>query len=214
MSQIYTLRTKMYFRSSLLSTQNLRKATTWNTSMCLQARSKELKCYCCCIFVSIHDSSCWYVPFYMHCRKFSVLSFCRRRQLIFHDTTMVTPWNNVWGGVYKRKLTPAWVSYRDDFLISYRIYMMTGSFHISLFEGTLHVDKIHVWFKITTTNASTTRSSLPADRFHSKTVGRFEFTWYHCEISYRSEILALVQEPGWTHTGVTHASMTFCGGIM
>ena len=23
-----------------------------------------------------------------------------------------------------------------------------GSFHISLFEGTLHVDKIHVWFKI------------------------------------------------------------------
>ena len=40
------------------------------------------------------------------------------------------------------------VSYRDDFFISYRVYMMTGSFHISLFEGTLHVDKIHVWFKI------------------------------------------------------------------
>ena len=37
----------------------------------------------------------------------------------------------------------------DDFLILYHvIYMMTGSFHISLFEGTLHVDKIHVWFKI------------------------------------------------------------------
>ena len=29
-------------------------------------------------------------------------------------------------------------------LISYRIYVVTGSFHISLFEGTLHVDKIHV----------------------------------------------------------------------
>ena len=28
------------------------------------------------------------------------------------------------------------------------VYMITGSFHISLFEGTLHVDKIHVWFKI------------------------------------------------------------------
>ena len=26
---------------------------------------------------------------------------------------------------------------------------MTGSFHILLFEGTLHVDKIHVRFKIT-----------------------------------------------------------------
>ena len=47
-----------------------------------------------------------------------------------------------------RKLTPARVSYRHDFLISYHIYMMTGSFHISLFEGTLHVDKMHVWFKI------------------------------------------------------------------
>ena len=33
-------------------------------------------------------------------------------------------------------------------MISYRVYIMTGSFHISLFEGTLHVDKIHMWFKI------------------------------------------------------------------
>ena len=48
------------------------------------------------------------------------------------------------GGVYMRKLAPARASYRDDFLISYRVYMMTGSFHISLFEGTLHVDKMHV----------------------------------------------------------------------
>ena len=47
-----------------------------------------------------------------------------------------------------RKLTPARVSYRDDFLILYRVYIMTESFHISLFEGTLHVDKIQVWFKI------------------------------------------------------------------
>ena len=36
----------------------------------------------------------------------------------------------------------------DDYLISYRVYMMTGSFHILLFNGTFHVDKIHVWFKI------------------------------------------------------------------
>ena len=35
-----------------------------------------------------------------------------------------------------------------SFLISYRVYMMTGLFHSSLFEGTLHVDKMHVWFKI------------------------------------------------------------------
>ena len=48
------------------------------------------------------------------------------------------------GGVYMRKLAPARVSYPHDVLISYRIYMMTGLFHISLFEGTLHVDKMHV----------------------------------------------------------------------
>ena len=54
----------------------------------------------------------------------------------------------VLGGVYMRKLAPARVSHWDDFLISYRVYMMTGSFHILLFNGTFHVDKIHVWFKI------------------------------------------------------------------
>ena len=48
-----------------------------------------------------------------------------------------------------RKLAPARVSYWDDFFISYRVYIMTGSLHILKFEGTLHVDNIHMWFKIT-----------------------------------------------------------------
>ena len=43
-----------------------------------------------------------------------------------------------------RKLALVRVSYRDDFLILHRVYIMTESFRISLFEGTLHVDKIHV----------------------------------------------------------------------
>ena len=43
-----------------------------------------------------------------------------------------------------RKLAPARVSYQDDFLISYRVYMTTGLFRISLVEGTRHVNKIHV----------------------------------------------------------------------
>ena len=47
-----------------------------------------------------------------------------------------------------RKLVLGRVSYRNDFFISYCVYIMTVSFHISLFEGTLHVDKIHVRFKI------------------------------------------------------------------
>ena len=47
-----------------------------------------------------------------------------------------------------RKLAPVRVSCWADFFISYRVYIMTRSFQISLFEGTLQVDKIHVRFKI------------------------------------------------------------------
>ena len=47
-----------------------------------------------------------------------------------------------------RKLAPVRVSHWDDFLTSYCVYMMTGSFYILLFNGKFHVDKIHVWFKI------------------------------------------------------------------
>ena len=47
-----------------------------------------------------------------------------------------------------RKLAPARILYLDDFFISYRVYILTWSFHISLFEGTLYVEKIHVSFKI------------------------------------------------------------------
>ena len=72
---------------------------------------------------------------------------------------------------------------------------MTGLFHISLFEDTLHVDKIHVRLQHKH-YACAIRSSLPADRFHTDMSGHFAFTRYRCEISYRSEILALVQQPG------------------
>ena len=47
-----------------------------------------------------------------------------------------------------RKLAPARVSYQDDVLISYRVNMMMGHFISQRFEGTLHVDKIHLQFKI------------------------------------------------------------------
>ena len=58
------------------------------------------------------------------------------------------PKMNKLGGVYMRKLATERVSYWDIFFISYRVYIMTGSFHISLLAGTLHFDKIHVRFKI------------------------------------------------------------------
>ena len=43
-----------------------------------------------------------------------------------------------------RKLALVEVSYRHDFLLSYRVYIITGSCHISLLEGTLYVDKMHM----------------------------------------------------------------------
>ena len=51
-------------------------------------------------------------------------------------------------------------------------------------------------------------------RLHTETGGRFAFTWYRNEISYRNEILAPVQEPWWTHAGMTRAGMKFCGCIL
>ena len=87
------------------------------------------------------------------------------------------PKMNKLGGVYMRKLPPERVSYWDDFFISYRVYIMTGSFHISLLAGTLHVD-IKDTCKIQNRKHYTcaTRSSLPADQFHTETFGRFTFT--------------------------------------
>ena len=43
-----------------------------------------------------------------------------------------------------RKFALARVSFPDDFLILHPVYMMTASFHISLFEGIFHVNEIYV----------------------------------------------------------------------
>ena len=75
---------------------------------------------------------------------------------------------------------------------------------------------IKEWQNLFTHYARTflTHSSLSADRFHTKTSGRFTFTWYCCKISCRSEILTPVQQLGWTQASVTHMGMTFCGCII
>ena len=91
-----------------------------------------------------------------------------------------------------RKLGPTRVSYKDDYLISYRVYMMMGHFISRLFEGAIQNRK-H--------SACATRASPSADRFHTKKGGRFAFTGYRCEI--------LVQQPGWTHALVTRAGVKF-----
>ena len=55
-----------------------------------------------------------------------------------------------------RKLSLVRVSYRDDFLILRRVYIMTESFHILLFEGTRVIQNRKHY-------ACATYSSPPAD---------------------------------------------------
>ena len=84
-----------------------------------------------------------------------------------------------------RKLAPALISYRDDFLISYSV---------NIFACFSSFRNQHEW--IDENYSCATRFSPPADHFHSEKRGHFAFTWYRCEISYWSEILTPVQRPG------------------
>ena len=103
-----------------------------------------------------------------------------------------------------RKLTPVRVSYWDDFLISYYVYMMTGSFHITLFEGTLHDDKIHVWFKI----ANITHAlPVPVYRQTDFTLNRWSILVY--TIPLQDFILEWNSCPG-TTTGVNSRRGDLC----
>ena len=136
--------------------------------------------------------SLWYVSFWYHVNRKWTLFQIENHQ----SCSLGLAVNMHLRGVYMRKIALAWVSHQDDFLILYRVYMMTGSIHILLFKGTFRVDKIHMWFKNRKHYVCTTRSSLSADRFHTETGGRFVFTWYRCEISYWSEILARYENRG------------------
>ena len=95
-----------------------------------------------------------------------------------------------------RKLASAQVSYRDDFFISYRVYIMTGSFHISLFEDALHVDKIHVRFKI-----ANIMHTLPVPVYQQTDLTPKLVVVLHLHdtvVTFRTGVkcLALVQQPG------------------
>ena len=67
-----------------------------------------------------------------------------------------------------RKLLPVRVSYRDDFLISYRVYILKVHSMLIKFTDDSMQNRKHY--------ACATRSSLPADRSHTETGGRFAFT--------------------------------------
>ena len=87
---------------------------------------------------------------YLYCMSFNLVGrsaryiiyqiTCKKAGVFLIGPDIVTDTILFLGGVYMRKLAPARVSYWDDFLISYQVYTMTGSFRISLFIGTYHVD--------------------------------------------------------------------------
>ena len=73
---------------------------------------------------------------------------------------------------------------------------MTVSFHFSLFEGTLHVDKIHVWFK-----SQTLRMRYPFQSTSTPTSHRNEWLFRVYLISLQDFIPKWNSRPG-TTTGV------------
>ena len=138
------------------------------------------------------------------------MSLLKNPELILFSTTV-----RALGGVYMRKLAPARVSCRDDFFMSYRVYIMTGSFHISLFEGTLHVDKVHVRFKI---------ADITGRPISHRNGWSFRVYMIPLRDFAPGEILAPVSpffSPSFGAyknrgelTPGTRAGMTFCGGTM
>ena len=107
------------------------------------------------------------------------------------------------------KIALARVSYQDDVLILYYVYMMMGHF----IYGYLNVHYMLIKYMCESNRkhyASATHSSQLADRFDTETGGHFTFTWCHCEIFY----LTPVQQPEWTHFRVTRNGMAFCDGII
>ena len=91
-------------------------------------------------------------------------------------------------------------------------FIMTGSFHISVFEGTLQVVKIHMWFKI-----ANIAHALPIPVYQQTDfTPKHVVSWHlHDTIArFRTRVKFSPQQPGWTHTRVICPGMTFCGGIM
>ena len=93
------------------------------------------------------------------------------------------------------KPATARVSYREDFVISYHVYMMTGSFH----HSTSNVLKLT---KPSWIDKNQSRMRYPFQSTCKPISHRNEWSFrvyminYCYEISYRSEILAPVREPG------------------
>ena len=71
--------------------------------------------------------------------------------------------------------------------------MMTESFHISLFEGTLHFDKIHVRFKIANITHDTVAIFRTEVKFSPGDSRRYDILWwYHVNNTVRIATLCIM----------------------
>ena len=129
------------------------------------------------------------------------ISACLRRQSTFRGATM----HSVSPKKIKGEFT--WEnSHRREFHTG-----MTFLFRIALWLGHFISRYLKVHF-ILIKYTEDSKSKTLRMRYPFQSTGRP--ISHRCEISYRSEILAPVQQTGWTHAWVTRAWMTFCGGIM
>ena len=88
-------------------------------------------------------------------------------------------------GVRMRKLAPARVSYRDDFLILYRVYMLTGSFHIAFYMIVMKVHFILIKYKCET-KSYTLRMRYPFPSTSRPISHRNEWSFRVCMILLRN----------------------------
>ena len=112
-------------------------------------------------------------------------------------------------GCLHDKIALAQVSYRDDFLILYYVYMMMGHFISQLFDCTLHVGKIHVWM-----NSETLCMCYPFQSTCRPIWHRNRWSFHVYMMSLWNFYLTPVQQPEWTHFRVTRNGMAFCDGVM
>ena len=108
------------------------------------------------------------------------------------------------GGVYVRNLAPARVSYRNDFLISYRVYKFAcfSLSHEQHDNAILNWRKLCMRYPFQFTGRPISHQSECSFRVYMIPLRKFLPEW-----NFRSSTTT-----GVTQAGVTRAGMTFCAG--
>ena len=129
---------------------------------------------------------------------------------------LLAPRSHWWGVKVPRECLHEKTRTSASFMLGWLFYFVSCLHYdkvISNLEGTLQVDKIHVRFKIANMHMRYLFQSTRRLISH-RNLWSFRVYMILLRDLVRSEILAPVQQPGWTYARVTRAGMTCCGGIM